>query len=222
MSSDKPRQVLTDETYERIKSLVMDQVIKPGQRISIDGLARKLKVSQTPIREALARLESEELVFRKPLIGYSATQVLTADELQDLYEFRMLIEPRAAELATKNLTPEFKKLLKQEMANIKNISTGNSYATYKDVVQHDAKFHQLILHFAGNKFLENAFEKSHCHLHLFRLKPTNKEFQLKALNEHLTIVRAIESGSAKAAKMAMVSHLEASRSRMLNTSVKSA
>jgi DNA-binding GntR family transcriptional regulator len=211
----KPRQVLTDDTYEQIKSLLMDHAIKPGERVSIDGLARTLKVSQTPIREALARLESDELVIRKPLTGYSATPVLTLGQLVELYEFRFLVEPKAIELATQKLTADQEEALREELAQVKAISTGSTYSAYKEVIAHDTRFHQLIVRLSGNTFLENAYLKTHCHLHLFRLNPTTQKIQSQALREHGEIVRAISSRNPQKAREAMVEHLENSRARML-------
>ena len=71
------RNVLADDVYELVKAMVMDHVIRPGARVSIDGLARELAVSPTPVREALARLESDGLVLKEPLKGYRATPLLT-------------------------------------------------------------------------------------------------------------------------------------------------
>src|SRR5689334_11529046 len=48
------RQMLADDVYEAIKTMLMDHTIRPGARISIDGLARDFQVSSTPVREALA------------------------------------------------------------------------------------------------------------------------------------------------------------------------
>ena len=211
----KSRPVLTDDTYEQIKSLLMDHLIEPGERVSIDGLARTLKVSQTPIREALVRLESDGLVIRKPLTGYSATPVLTLGQLIELYEFRFVIEPKAIELATLKLTPDDEKLLRDELAVVKKISMGSTYATYKDVFHHHNRFHQLIFNLSGNTFLESTFLKTHCHLHLFRLNPTTQKYQTKALREHGEIVRAISSRNPQKAREAMIKHLENSRDRML-------
>ncbi|MEI6216664.1 MAG: GntR family transcriptional regulator [Actinomycetes bacterium] len=215
VKKEKTRQVLTDEIYESIKSLLMDHDIQPGDRVSIDDLARRLKVSQTPIREALARLESDELVVRKPLAGYSATPILTPSQLVELYEFRFLVEPRAVENATKVLTSEGIEQLKAELAEGKKIHTGSTYSTYRQLSEHDARFHQLIFKLARNGFIESAFLKSHCHLHLFRLSPTSPSAQQKALREHGVIVKAMIARDPKVARAAMVSHLEGSRDRML-------
>jgi len=206
---------LTDDIYESIKSLLMDHVILPGERVSIDALARDLKVSQTPIREALARLEADELVVRKPLTGYSATQVLTFKELLDLYEFRFLNEQKAIELATKKLTIDGEKKLKAELATVKKIPPGSMYKAYRFVSEHDARFHQLIFQLSGNSFMESAFLKTHCHLHLFRLSPTTSEVRNLALKEHGDIVKAIASRDIKLARTAMLTHLVNSRERIL-------
>ena len=213
--STKNRQVLTDEVYESIKSLLMDHVILPGARLSIDGLARDLKVSQTPVREALARLEADELVVRKPLTGYSSTPVLTLKELLDLYDFRFMIEPRATELATKKLTIEGEKRLKTELSTGRKISPGGNYAAYRTLSEHDARFHNLILELSTNTFMESSFIKTHCHLHIFRMSPTSAANRNLAVKEHGEIVKAMLSRDPQAARVAMLKHLMGSRERFL-------
>src|SRR3712207_4453999 len=93
------RQLLGDTVYEAVKALVMDDVLAPGERVSIDRLARELAVSPTPLREALARLESDGLVRKEAMRGYSVAPLLTAREVAELYELRLLLEPWAARRA---------------------------------------------------------------------------------------------------------------------------
>ena len=190
--SVKNRQVLTDEVYESIKSLLMDHVILPGARVSIDGLARELKVSQTPVREALARLEADELVVRKPLTGYSSTPVLTLKELLDLYDFRFMIEPRATELATKKLTVDGEKRLKSELAIGKKITSGSNYVSYRALTEHDARFHNLVLELSTNTFNPPSgnfsvtfFKDIGAPSHVSTLKSSSSLFFLDILNYFL-------------------------------------
>ena len=75
--------------------------IAPGARILIDALARELDVSQTPVREALSRLEREGLVRKAHLIGYSAAPQLSRKRFDDLFGFRLLLEPEGARLAAR-------------------------------------------------------------------------------------------------------------------------
>ena len=78
------RRVLADDVFEALTGLVMDHVVAPGERMSIDGLAARLGVSPTPVRESLARLEALGLARKEPLRGYRATPLLSLAELDDL------------------------------------------------------------------------------------------------------------------------------------------
>lgn len=66
------RHALADQVYDRLIADLVDGRLEPDSSISIDGLARTLGVSQTPIREALGRLEATGLVTRLPFKGYRA------------------------------------------------------------------------------------------------------------------------------------------------------
>ena len=109
------RSVLSDETYEAIKGMIFKHEISPGSRVNIDALSYDLQVSQTPIREALSRLESEGLIVKEPLKGFSATNLLTLKEFNDMFQFRLLIEPWAAEEAARKIDLAGKAALKAEM-----------------------------------------------------------------------------------------------------------
>ena len=87
---------VSNDVYDAIYEHLMSLEIAPGARIPIDILARDLSVSQTPVREALSRLEREGLVGKLHLVGYSAAPQLTRKQFDDLYEFRLLLEPEGA------------------------------------------------------------------------------------------------------------------------------
>ncbi|MGV9935585.1 GntR family transcriptional regulator [Streptomyces olivaceoviridis] len=95
------RTSVRESVFQALMALLMDHALKPGAKLSIDGLARELGVSQTPVREALARCESEGPVVRRPDVGYLAAPLLDQAGLNDLYDIRLLLEPAAAERATR-------------------------------------------------------------------------------------------------------------------------
>lgn len=202
------RQVLADDVYESIKSLIMDHEIEPDARVSIDGLARQLQVSPTPVREALARLESAGLVAKEPLRGYRATPLLSRDELADLYQFRLLIEPWAAARAAERVDDDGRAKLDAEMATVE-VPQSDSYAAYKALTTHDTRLHVLIAELAGSPQVRDAFERTHCHLHIFRLY-YHRAIGAATLEEHQEIVKAIALGEPDKAAQAMRRHLETS------------
>src|SRR5258708_37996720 len=103
---DGPRRsVLADEVYEILKSKLMDNIVEPGSRLSIDGLSRDLGCSATPIREALARLESDGLVAKRPHYGYTAAPLIDSTTFDELFRMRLLLEPACALWAAQVATP---------------------------------------------------------------------------------------------------------------------
>jgi DNA-binding GntR family transcriptional regulator len=207
------RQVLADDVYEAVKALVMDHVIAPGARVSIDGLARQLGVSQTPIREALARLESDGLVVKEPLRGYSATPLLTRSEVDDLFQFRLLVEPWAAGRAAELANRDDHARITGEIASCPEAPPGDEYEAYKALAAHDSRFHGLLAGVAGNRQLRLALGRTHCHLHIFRLYSAGGGGS-QTLAEHRRIAAAVTRGSASAAGRAMRDHLESARDRL--------
>jgi len=200
------RHVLSDEVHERIKAMLMDHVIAPGARISIDGLARQLGVSPTPVREALARLESEQLAVKSPLKGYRATELLTLQEFDDLFQFRRLIEPWAARNAAQRIDDEGRRALRAELCSVTPPKKA-TYGSYKALTAHDSRFHSMVARLSGSEQVRVALERTHCHLHIFRLYYT-RETGPDTLAEHRAIADAIIAGDAEAAEAAMVSHIE--------------
>lgn len=235
--SRKPmRMVLSDETYETIRSMLLTHEIKPGERVNIDSIARQLDVSQTPVREALARLESDELVVKQPLRGYAATQVLSVKQLDDLFQFRSIIEPWAASAAAANITETGASALLQELEAGRLAGELDIDDAYAAMSEHDARFHELIARESGSEFVRDAFARTHCHLHLFRLyqvlqtwmsesredaKLVSELFKLYyqpeggflAFREHKAIAKAILEGRGEEAHDLMLHHIESSRQR---------
>lgn len=208
------RLILGDETYEVIKALIMNHQLRPGERVNIDALARDLRVSPTPVREALARLESDGLVVKEPLRGSRTTTLLNRQEFDDLYEMRLLVEPWAARRAAESITPEGRERIAAEIEIGVPILAGSDYDTYKTVFEHDARFHELIFELAGNQLLRSTWNRTHCHLHLFRLYYAAGLGSL-ALQEHQEVSQAVMAGDADGAEDAMRRHLNASRNRLL-------
>jgi DNA-binding GntR family transcriptional regulator len=204
------RQNLADNVYEALKELIMDGIFPQGSRVNLDKAARQLQVSQSPLREALVRLESEGLVIKEPFRGYSTAPVLSKRELQDLFEFRFVVEPWAAA----RITDEGAGLLAAEMSTFSEAPSGTSYHDYRGMALHDARLHDLVQKLAGNGHMRRAFQRTHCHLHILRLYYQGG-MGSAALREHRLVVDAIASGDPDAAAAAMRAHLEASRERLL-------
>lgn len=219
-----------------IRAMIFAHEIVPGDRVNIDALSLQLGVSQTPIREALARLESEDLIAKEPLKGYRATDLLTIKEFADLFSFRLLIEPYAAEQAALLIDSNGIKELQNEILTAKETLKYDDERLIEAITEHDARFHALIARFSGNKSLVSAYTNTHCHLHLFRLYVATQRHLIEpgdktnfvqdlfsryyqsdrgqlALKQHVAIAKAITSHNPEKAKAEMHSHIESSLKR---------
>jgi DNA-binding GntR family transcriptional regulator len=203
---------LGDEVYSAIFERIMSLEIEPGARISVDAMARQLGVSQTPIREALARLESEGLVRKTHLVGYSASPQLDARQVDELYQLRLLLEPFVAgqcallmsDIAIGQLSDTC-----EHMQALAPVASLNSYAKF---AQLDMIFHDQLAASAGNSLIVDALGRMHTHVHLFRLVLTPQATDA-AIAEHVAIVAGISDRDPARATAAMRAHIEHSRKR---------
>src|SRR3712207_4576892 len=147
----------------------MSHKIAPGGRISVDNLARELGVSQTPVREALSRLEAQDLVVKTHLIGYSAAEQMDKQRFEQLYELRSLVEPFAASRAAVHMSDDSIKELENLAQSMKLLERNDSRAAYGQFAQSDGEFHNLIALGSGNELVHAVLSNLHTHLHLFRL-----------------------------------------------------
>lgn len=212
--SIRPASVV-DGVYLSIYERLMSLDFAPGSRIAIDQLARDLDVSQTPVREALSRLEREGLVRKAHLIGYSAAPQLTRQQFDDLYDFRLRLEPESAARAADRMNPEALKALEDCAADMGHgempVDRNSRYSRFARV---DAQFHDDILRIAGNEAVRHALFNSHMHVHIFRLMFHSRVTQ-EALEEHEALLAAFRVGDSPAAREAMSTHIERSRDRLI-------
>lgn len=203
---------MVQQAYDHLLTALMTLQIAPGERIAIDQVARRLNISQTPIREALSQLEAEKLVFKMPNVGYRASPQMSRDEVRDLYTLRQLIEPYAAARAAEAMTVDSVEVLKAIDHDMSSIVAGDASA-YSRFAEADDRLHRLIATLSGNRLIADTIERLHAHLHIFRaLYSTNAPTEAAA--EHRAIIDALVARDGEAAANAVRVHLEASQQRM--------
>ncbi len=210
------RQVLADHVYAELLESLMDGRLAPGAVVSIDGTARDLDVSPTPVREALARLEHTGLVRRVALKGYRVAPVFTQEDFAELMEARLAIEPVNARLACTRIDRHGLDELAEAVADLKSAPRGPSFAEFKDYLEADERFHQLVARQTGNQFMEAAYSSLGGQVQRFRLFGgvgiTDAE---QAIAEHQAVLDAVAAGDPDRAEAAMAEHIRNVRSRAI-------
>lgn len=190
--------------YERIKAMILSNVIPPDTKLTIDQLARDLGVSHTPVREALQRLEGDRLVVSKKPRGIWTTPLLDERELMHLMEVRLLMEPWAASVVSADRTTNPGRAMLAEIERFSRLPNGR-HEGY-ELASHDVIFHDMIFAAAGNRFLHDSFRHLHAHLHLFRLYPADLD-GTHTVEEHRAIAESVHAVDPRQAEEAMRTHL---------------
>ncbi len=214
-SAQRGKTVLAEPVYEALKERIIEQVYAPEARLNIDALAAELKVSPTPIREALARLAAERLVDFAPFKGYSVSPPLTPDEIDDLMHVRTLIETDAIRLAAARIKRPDLLALERLLTELAAIDwPSKDFKTYQHANQLDRRFHEIIISAADNRFLLETYCSLNAHVQLARFyHQYGAVAQQATIEEHQAIYQALEAHDPIAAVQAVEHHLKAADAR---------
>jgi DNA-binding GntR family transcriptional regulator len=135
------RQTLTGRVYEQVRDAICSGALPPGQKLVIDGLARDMGVSITPVREALGRLQREGLVTDAPYSGVRVSD-LSLTELRELYTIRGALEGLAVRMAAERLTAEDLAAIRDELTALEAATARGDVSAFRE---HNVRFHDAIL-----------------------------------------------------------------------------
>ncbi len=197
-----------DYIYEKIKELLENNDLVPGEKINKNDLVARFNVSLTPINDALNRLVGENYLFQLPRKGFFIKE-FSPKELCDLFEIRAALESMAARLCCERATEEE---LDELVHSFDLFKIGVSQDKVKEYNLADKKFHQKIIFLAKNplfsqirnslRFLNRPYQKG-------LIKPVPD-----SLIEHNKIIAALKLRDGEAAQYAMQKHLLNSRDRL--------
>ena len=209
----QPYLSLTDIAYNTLLEAIINQDFQPGAPISIDSLARQLNMSNTPIREALMRAHGERLVTQKTNHGFVVANILTSDELGQMFDVRHLLESHA--LAEATITEEAIEQVTSLVRQMAESSDGKIYDDFRDYMLLDNQFHYSLVKLANNSFLLDAWEDLHVHLQLSRLYTGVGLFdRAQSITEHQGILEALQQGNNKLAANRLSKHIKDVGQRM--------
>ena len=204
-------QIKSDNLTEQLIEAIVSGAYPAGSKISEPELARFFNVSRGPLREAMMRVESLNLVERIPHVGAHVIN-LTLEKLDEIYEVREALEGMAANLACKHISDQeietLEHLLAQHQSHIEQVE-GASYL-YQ---QRDIDFHYLVIKASKNKQLITLLCDQLYHLiRMYRSQSPRKNARPeKALYEHFAILNAIKARDPELAEMLMRRHIKNSR-----------
>jgi DNA-binding GntR family transcriptional regulator len=192
---------LTDEAYEKVRRLIVTLQLPPNSSVDEAALQDQLGIGRTPIREAVQRLQRDQLVRVVPRRGVFVTDVDPA-ELSTLFETRAVVEPYAARLAAKRGTSEHWDAMERVLAKAARISDPSKLLAV------DRQCHEIMWDAAQNHYLTDTVEMLYTHServwHLYLRKVTDMH---SALDEHREVLAALRAGDESTVGALIESHV---------------
>jgi DNA-binding GntR family transcriptional regulator len=196
---------LAEIAYNKIKETILKHEIVPGQRLSHEDLVLKLKISQTPIREALSRLAQEGYVTRLTNRGYRVSE-MTAEEVEELFGLRGALEAYCIDEAIRRITPDGIQALEQSVKSSRKAIMANGPLVDRYILNKD--FHIVVAEIAGNSAVTRVLNDTCEKLVLKRRIEGVTQGGFAVLQHHREIFQAIKRKDAKKAQEIMRSHLQ--------------
>lgn len=200
---------LSSEIEAVVRDRVLDGALAPGERVNEVHLSEELRVSRTPLREALTRLASDGLLQSRPRRGFFVPE-LTVEEVQELYPLRGLLDPEALRLAGVPTPPELDELERL------NAAIGEAQGDPVRVIDLDDRWHRRLIEPCGNSVLLGIIDQIIVRSRRYELAYLRERAHVEnAVGEHEAILDALRRDDLDEACAALRQNMSSAREPLL-------
>lgn len=196
----------TELVYQRVKQKILDNEYSPGASVLEQEIAAELKLSRTPVREALVRLQQDGLVEIVPRHGVRISP-LSPQDMREIYEVLMSLEPTAVELLAQRRPKEAEVAPLIRACDEMEAALSGSKPKLKAWAAADEAFHINLARMCGNRRLATmimmVWDQAH-RARMFTL--TLRPVPHRSTEEHRAVVQAILAGDTAGAHALYAAH----------------
>ncbi len=199
---------IREKVYRKLRNSILDGDIQPCDRIIETRIAKEIKTSRTPIREALHMLEREGLLEAIPRVGYRVKKI-EWDDIKEICEIRAVNEILAARWAIEKITNKEIDALERNLELVEDeVRSGNP----KAFVEKDAEFHEILVYASRSERLFELCDQLRRHMLRYRIESLYlPDTALRAIVGHHKIVDCIKKKDKEGIEKAIRDHLEQSK-----------
>lgn len=195
---------IVGRVYEAIHHKAVHFELRPGEHVNEQALARELKVSRTPVREALNRLVSDSLMTFVPNKGFFRVPIDIA-AVRSLFEVRDGLEAMAMRLACARASDAAIDEIERYWRGIKAIGRKLAIA---EIVEHDERFHERLVALADNPELTRMIREINARIRFMRLVAMEfRNYRQITFEDHLAIVESLRRRDAAEAVARLEKHI---------------
>lgn len=193
--------------YEDLKRLIVSCEILPGAHLTEETLCERLKASRTPVRDAVSRLEQEQLLTIHPKKGIFVNTVSLAN-VSELFEARLRIEPYAVRYYGNRIGDD----VYAEYLSYFSVPRPKGQEQYS----RDDAFHRMFVDATHNRYLTMFYSTVKDQVMRYRVLSALENRLLETNREHCEVLRQCLRGNWGQAALAMREHVENSKIAILN------
>ncbi len=195
---------LHGQVTQRLRQLLVEGQIAPGAKLNERELCEQMKVSRTPLREAIKTLAAEGLVELLPNRGAIAVE-LGEDDILNTFEVMAGLEGLSGELAAQRITPEELAEIEAMHYEMKAAYTRRDLSAYYRL---NAAIHRAINNAARNPVLTATYQQVNSRLQALRFRSNQDgEKWTRAMQEHDRMIEALQKRDGAALRAELVAHL---------------
>ncbi len=204
---------IADQIFEQLERDILSGKYPRGEQMSELRLSAELGVSRTPVREAIRRLEQEDILEESDagmvVVGISQ------DDLMDMYEIRMSVETQSARRAAERITEaELKEM--REIVDLQRFYAEKGGPDASERIRElDSEFHRLLYRSSGSRTFYHVLSALHKKIAKYRTASISKRGRAaRSIEEHEAIWQALAAHDGDAAFEAAAQHLKHARDSM--------
>ncbi|MBK8762019.1 MAG: GntR family transcriptional regulator [Sulfuritalea sp.] len=199
---------LADRVYYELRDNIGSHQIRPGERLQEVSLAAQLGVSRTPVREALARLESEGMIVVEGR-GFVVPELTDAD-IEEIYQLRFLLEPAAARIAVAEVSSPTD--LASMSSAVDDSVAAEKNGDFRAFLEANSRFHNAWRALVPNRRMSKLLDQYVGHVRFLRVLTLGDPGARKAALAGMKAIHAaFRKRDAEAAATAMHKHLETAK-----------
>ena len=213
---------IAEQIFEQLERDILTGKYQRGETLSELRLSNELGVSRTPVREAIRRLEQENLLEDN---GRSVVVVgISFEDMLDMYEIRLKLEAECARKAALRINDEQLREMDEliELQYFYSQRQDSDPAEYSDKIKNlDSNFHELLYYASGSKAYRDTLLTLHKKMTKFRKASVSKHSRaVHSIEEHADVYKALKARDPEAAAAAMQKHTQNAFDRIRDMEMK--
>lgn len=202
----EPTMTIGDQVYKALRREIIEMRIKPGEKLSEVQVAERFNVSRAPVRDAIRRLQQENLVLVKPQVGTIVSQIVP-DQATEICEVRLLLEPHATFVAAGRVSEADLDLLRVAFDRMLTLPEG-SEERRELVFKTDNNLHKTIWISGNNREIDNILNRYMDRMRRIQLATVELANRLTPSEREMRqIFEGLQARDAERARDAMKVHL---------------